>query len=144
MGRKWRSADVISLLVQIFGSRDLFANDRYAGGQTDHRIVVRYRQRCAVCFPFCESLHLFQRALCFSLLITGLFYLTLVIVVCLCFHCWQIRTLEMLKLRFGESLLHNCAVMLKDVADSKRVNTYVSQQTAEGRYVLTGFLFSCQ
>eukprot|EP00941_MAST-03F_sp_MAST-3F-sp1_P001257 g1257.t1 len=31
------------------------------------------------------------------------------------------ETLELLKMRFGESLLHNCTIMLKDIADSKRV-----------------------
>lgn len=37
----------------------------------------------------------------------------------------EIRQLELLKLRFGESLLHECEVMLKDVADSRRINTNI-------------------
>lgn len=37
----------------------------------------------------------------------------------------EIRNLEFLKIRFGESELHNCEVMLKDVADSKRINTHL-------------------
>ncbi|CAG0895375.1 unnamed protein product [Darwinula stevensoni] len=37
----------------------------------------------------------------------------------------ETRYLELLKLRFGESLLHNCEVMLKDVADSKRINAFI-------------------
>ena len=37
----------------------------------------------------------------------------------------EIRNLEFLKIRFGESELHNCEVMLKDVADSKRINTHI-------------------
>ena len=34
----------------------------------------------------------------------------------------QVCTLERLKLRFGENCLHFCEVMLKDVADSRRIN----------------------
>jgi anaphase-promoting complex subunit 2 len=34
----------------------------------------------------------------------------------------EISTLELLKQRFGESPLHFCEVMLKDVGDSKRIN----------------------
>ena len=37
----------------------------------------------------------------------------------------EIRNLEFLKIRFGESELHNCEVMLKDVADSKRINSHL-------------------
>ena len=35
--------------------------------------------------------------------------------------------MELLKIRFGEMALHNCVVMLKDVADSKRINGFVHQ-----------------
>ncbi|PSC76910.1 anaphase-promoting complex subunit 2 [Micractinium conductrix] len=37
----------------------------------------------------------------------------------------ELRTLELLKLRFGEASLHGAEVMLKDLADSKRVNANV-------------------
>ncbi|KAG6547269.1 hypothetical protein Mapa_011205 [Marchantia paleacea] len=37
----------------------------------------------------------------------------------------NIRTLELLKLRFGESNMHSCEIMLKDVADSKRINANI-------------------
>lgn len=37
----------------------------------------------------------------------------------------QVRNLELLKLRFGESNLHFCDVMIKDIADSKRINGHV-------------------
>lgn len=37
----------------------------------------------------------------------------------------EIRNLEFLKIRFGDTELHNCEVMLKDVADSKRINTHL-------------------
>ena len=40
----------------------------------------------------------------------------------------EIRYLELLKLRFGESQHHYCEVMLKDVADSKRINTHITEE----------------
>ncbi|KFB48040.1 AGAP005048-PA-like protein [Anopheles sinensis] len=37
----------------------------------------------------------------------------------------EIKNLELLKVRFGETLLHSCDVMLKDITDSKRINTHI-------------------
>lgn len=37
----------------------------------------------------------------------------------------EIRTLELLKLRFGENSMHSCEIMLKDIADSKRINSNI-------------------
>lgn len=37
----------------------------------------------------------------------------------------ELRTLELLKLRFGEASLHAAEVMLRDLAESKRINTNV-------------------
>ncbi|KAK8843503.1 hypothetical protein IAR55_007163 [Kwoniella newhampshirensis] len=37
----------------------------------------------------------------------------------------EIRTIELLKLRFGENALHVCDVMIKDMADSKRIDDHV-------------------
>ncbi|KAF9928852.1 Anaphase-promoting complex subunit 2 [Linnemannia zychae] len=37
----------------------------------------------------------------------------------------EIRQLELLKLRFGETDLHHCEVMLADMAESKRINTNI-------------------
>lgn len=34
----------------------------------------------------------------------------------------ELRVLELLKLKFGEMNLHNCEIMIKDLADSKRIN----------------------
>ena len=39
----------------------------------------------------------------------------------------EIRNIEILKLRFGETALHVCEVMLKDMTDSKRVDQRVHQ-----------------
>ncbi|WOO86035.1 Anaphase-promoting complex subunit 2 [Vanrija pseudolonga] len=37
----------------------------------------------------------------------------------------EVRTIELLKIRFGEEALHVCDVMLKDMADSKRIDDHV-------------------
>lgn len=42
-----------------------------------------------------------------------------------CVFFAQLRYLELLKLRFGESHLQFCEVMLKDVADSRRINANI-------------------
>ena len=42
-------------------------------------------------------------------------------------YCRQIRNLEMLKTRFGETNLQSCEVMIKDFADSKRFEQYLHQ-----------------
>ncbi|GLI63750.1 hypothetical protein VaNZ11_006823, partial [Volvox africanus] len=44
----------------------------------------------------------------------------------------EVRTLELLKMRFGENALHACEVMLKDVADSKRINHRVHSMPSSG------------
>ncbi|CAI5951627.1 unnamed protein product [Closterium sp. NIES-64] len=45
----------------------------------------------------------------------------------------DVRTLELLKLRFGESNLHACEVMLRDMADSKRINGNVKAAMRKAR-----------
>nr|CAH8867996.1 unnamed protein product [Trichobilharzia regenti] len=42
----------------------------------------------------------------------------------------ELRNLELLKLRFGEQNLHECEVMLKDIRDSKRIASLVSESAA--------------
>lgn len=42
----------------------------------------------------------------------------------------EIRTVELLKLRFGETAMQGCDVMLKDIADSKRADAHI--RTEEG------------
>ncbi|XP_059956609.1 anaphase-promoting complex subunit 2 isoform X2 [Mesoplodon densirostris] len=75
---KRRSSDIISLLVSIYGSKDLFINE--------------YR----------------------SLLADRLLH-------------QEIRNVELLKLRFGEAPMHFCEVMLKDMADSRRINANIRE-----------------
>lgn len=38
----------------------------------------------------------------------------------------QVRHLELLKLRFGEDALRTCEVMLKDMAESRRIAAFVA------------------
>ena len=48
-----------------------------------------------------------------------------------CFPTVQLRYLELLKLRFGESHLHFCEIMLKDVGDSRRINSHIHSSKNE-------------
>ncbi|KAH0615642.1 hypothetical protein JD844_005103, partial [Phrynosoma platyrhinos] len=83
---KRRSSDIISLLVSIYGSKDLF--------------ISEYRNLLAD-----RLLHQFS-------------YSTE----------REIRNVELLKLRFGEAQMHYCEVMLKDMADSRRINTNIRDE----------------
>lgn len=83
---KRRSSDIISLLVSIYGSKDLFINE--------------YRSLLAD-----RLLHHFS----FS-------------------PEREIRNVELLKLRFGEAPMHFCEVMLKDMADSRRINANIREE----------------
>ena len=42
----------------------------------------------------------------------------------------EIRVLELLKLRFGEAALQACEVMLRDILDSRRVDTFIHRDRA--------------
>ncbi|XP_040581618.1 anaphase-promoting complex subunit 2 [Lepeophtheirus salmonis] len=75
-----RVSDIISMLVNIYGSKELFVNE--------------------------------YRSLLSNRLLSSFSYDTQK----------EIWNLELLKLRFGESPLHQCEVMLKDIRDSKRIN----------------------
>ncbi|XP_076046085.1 anaphase promoting complex subunit morula [Oratosquilla oratoria] len=81
-----RTADIISMLVNIYGSKDLFI--------TEYRTLLANRILSQFNYDT-------EREICY---------------------------LEHLKVRFGEtsSLLHKCEVMVKDVADSKRINSSIN------------------
>lgn len=88
--RQRRSLDIISMLVNIYGSKELFVNE--------------------------------YRSLLSNRLLSQFTYDTE----------REIRNLELLKLRFGEAPLHHCEVMLKDIGDSKRINTRLhSEESGE-------------
>uniref|UniRef100_A0AAR2IHC1 Anaphase-promoting complex subunit 2 n=1 Tax=Pygocentrus nattereri TaxID=42514 RepID=A0AAR2IHC1_PYGNA len=88
MGSKRRSSDIISLLVSIYGSKEIFIDE--------YKTVLADR------------------------LLHQLNYNT----------AREIRNVELLKLRFGESHMHYCEVMLKDVADSRRINSNIREEEA--------------
>ena len=79
--RRRKTSDIISMLVNIYGSKELFVNE--------------------------------YRSLLSNRLLSQFSYETEK----------EIRNLELLKLRFGEAPLHQCEVMLKDIGDSKRINS---------------------
>ena len=56
----------------------------------------------------------------------------------------EIRNLEFLKIRFGESELHNCEVMLKDVADSKRINAHLQSVSEQPQFPIAALVVSAQ
>ncbi|XP_014681229.1 PREDICTED: anaphase-promoting complex subunit 2-like isoform X2 [Priapulus caudatus] len=85
-----RSSDIISMLVNIYGSKELFVNE-YRTLLAD-RILSQFNYDTEK----------------------------------------EIRYLELLKLRFGEAQLHYCEVMLKDVADSKRINSLIHNGELQG------------
>uniref|UniRef100_A0A1A8QLY2 Anaphase-promoting complex subunit 2 n=1 Tax=Nothobranchius pienaari TaxID=704102 RepID=A0A1A8QLY2_9TELE len=86
MGSNRRSSDIISLLVSIYGSKDIFIDE--------YRAVLADR------------------------LLHQLNYST----------AREIRNVELLKLRFGESHMNFCEVMLKDMADSRRINSHIREE----------------
>ena len=81
-GRR-RVSDIISMLVNVYGSQDLFVNE--------------------------------YRTLLADRLLSQLNYQTE----------REIRHLELLKRRFGEHQLHHCEVMIKDICDSKRIDSNI-------------------
>ncbi|KAM4717560.1 LOW QUALITY PROTEIN: anaphase-promoting complex subunit 2 [Anableps anableps] len=89
LGSKRRSSDIISLLVSIYGSKDIFIDE--------YRAVLADR------------------------LLHQLNYNT----------AREIRNVELLKLRFGESHMHYCEVMLKDMADSRRINSHIREEESK-------------
>ncbi|XP_063702469.1 anaphase-promoting complex subunit 2 [Culicoides brevitarsis] len=59
----------------------------------------------------------------------------------------EIRNLELLKLRFGEALLHSCEVMLKDITDSKRINAHIQSDqnfTNANEFDISALILSSQ
>ncbi|XP_032228390.1 anaphase-promoting complex subunit 2 isoform X2 [Nematostella vectensis] len=81
--RSGKAPDIISMLVNIYGSKDLFVSE--------YRTLLA--DRILSTFNYDTDR--------------------------------ELRYLELLKLRFGESHLHFCEIMLKDVADSRRINSNI-------------------
>ena len=79
-------SNIISMLVNIYGSKDMFVNE-YKTLLAD-RLLSNYSYNMEK----------------------------------------EIRNLELLKLRFGDSNLFACEAMLKDIGESKRINTNILEQ----------------
>lgn len=98
-----RTSDIISMLVSVYGSKELFINE--------YRTLLADR----LLSQFSCDLEK------------------------------EIRYLELLKLRFGDSQLHFCEVVLKDVQDSKRINQHVKQDSTYTESVsLSAMIVSAQ
>ncbi|XP_018567673.1 anaphase-promoting complex subunit 2 isoform X1 [Anoplophora glabripennis] len=99
-----RTSDIISMLVNVYGSKELFVNE-YRTLLAD-RLLTQYS---------CDTEK-------------------------------EIRYLELLKLRFGDSQLHYCEVMLKDIADSKRINQHIKQdpEYSESDVPISAMIVSAQ
>lgn len=99
-----RSSDIISMLVNVYGSKELFVNE-YRTLLAD-RLLSQFS---------CDTEK-------------------------------EIRYLELLKLRFGDSQLHYCEVMLKDMADSKRINQHIKQDVRyfEEQFPVSAMIVSAQ
>ncbi|XP_029730420.2 anaphase-promoting complex subunit 2 [Aedes albopictus] len=87
--RSGKPSDIISMVVDIYGSKELFVNE--------------YRNLLA------------------ERLLSQLD----------CNTEKEMRNLELLKIRFGDTLLHSCEVMLKDINDSKRINSHILSEESE-------------
>ncbi|XP_066583015.1 anaphase-promoting complex subunit 2 isoform X2 [Prorops nasuta] len=99
-------SDIISMLVNIYGSQDLFVNE--------------------------------YRTLLADRLLSQLNY-----------HAErEIQHLELLKRRFGENQLHYCEVMLKDVYDSKRIDTNIQSDASycfeQAHFTTSALILSAQ
>lgn len=79
-------SNIITMLVNIYGSKDLFVNE--------YKTLLGDRLLSSYSFNMEK----------------------------------EIRNLELLKLRFGDSNLFSCEAMLKDIAESKRINTNILEQ----------------
>ncbi|KAJ7334437.1 Anaphase-promoting complex subunit 2 [Desmophyllum pertusum] len=90
-----KAPDIISMLVNIYGSKDLFVSE--------------------------------YRTLLADRILSSFNYDTEK----------ELRYLELLKLRFGESHLHFCEIMLKDVADSRRINSHIQASAAKSENTKT-------
>jgi anaphase-promoting complex subunit 2 len=99
-GNRGGGGDILSMLVSIYGSKDLFVNE--------FRLMLADKLLANLTFDTDQEVH----------------------------------TLELLKLRFGETSMRNCEIMIKDIADSKRVtsnihNTIKSKQQRAATTIVT-------
>lgn len=101
--RASKTSDIISTIVSIYDSKDLFVKE----------LQVLLAQRLLAIKD-----GNFDREVCPSF---GSIHGVLVTV-------FKRRNIEILKIRFGESALQVCEVMLRDMTDSRRIDQHVQSQ----------------
>ena len=148
-----RSSDVLSLLINIYGSKALFVNEfrsmladkllSTTDYDTDKEVIpipilmfIAPSTKGLALPPFPLQIDVLHRLISSGGLATLLnpcrYCPTTIFTYCFrsysllsdqtsCPLLWQVRHLELLKKRFGDNALTSCEVMLKDIAESKRV-----------------------
>ncbi|KAK1228790.1 hypothetical protein PQX77_008171 [Marasmius sp. AFHP31] len=101
-----KPSDVISTLVSIYDSKDLFVKE----------LQVLLAQRLLAITD--DNTEKVEKEVNIFIRSDKVYSLTLV----------QRRNIEILKIRFGEAALQVCEVMLKDMTDSKRIDGHVQSQ----------------
>jgi anaphase-promoting complex subunit 2 len=100
-----KPSDVVSTLVSIYDSRDLFVKELQ---------VLLAQRLLAIKEDGYEKVD--KEVLVSNLVLVSLFMF------------FQRRNIEILKIRFGEAALQVCEVMLKDMTDSKRIDQHIQTQ----------------
>ncbi|XP_070182501.1 anaphase-promoting complex subunit 2-like [Littorina saxatilis] len=96
--KRRKEQDIISTLVNVYGSQELFVSE-YCTLLADRLLSPSSSNIATAAAPTGAGGELER----------------------------ELRYLELLKLRFGEAPLHSCQVMLKDVADSRRINSRIME-----------------
>ena len=104
--KKSKNSDVIGTLISLFETKDIFVKEfqNIMGERllkADFDFDKEVRANVIILRPFAGSIVL---------------------------QVFQIRVLELLKLRFGEAPLQGCEVMLKDVLDSRRIDALIHRE----------------
>jgi anaphase-promoting complex subunit 2 len=102
-----KPSDVVSTLVSIYDSRDLFVKELQ---------VLLAQRLLAIKEDGYEKVD--KEVLVSDQVLASLFMF------------FQRRNIEILKIRFGEAALQVCEVMLKDMTDSKRIDQHIQTQKA--------------
>lgn len=102
-----KPGDVISTLVSIYDSKDLFVKEL--------QVLLAQRLLGITDGNFDREVRFYRARL-------RLLHSTYV------HECVQRRNIEILKIRFGEAALQVCEVMLRDMTDSRRIDQHVQSQ----------------
>uniref|UniRef100_A0A915JL65 Anaphase-promoting complex subunit 2 n=1 Tax=Romanomermis culicivorax TaxID=13658 RepID=A0A915JL65_ROMCU len=133
-----KSADIIGMLVEVYGSREMF--------------VREYSQLLAERLLKSPDFEKSGDGLKSSYRKSTKSTLAMQILTFMWNECChdthrvenEVRYLEMLKLRFGESEMHQCEVMLKDVTDSQRIDIFIKSFKDNALCEVSALIFSAQ